>query len=99
CQSYQTKKASLPEKGVLLESAAMRNWILGSAMLVLGLTAHPVAAWWRPGAEFLPPPIHYEERTVTCYRPEYRTEYREVQRTVYRCVPATHEQEIKDTVP
>jgi len=39
-----------------------------------------------------------EERVITKFRPECRTEYREVQRVVYRKVPETHEKEIVEEV-
>jgi hypothetical protein len=43
-------------------------------------------------------PVRFEERTITCYRPEYRTAYQTVKHTVYRCVPESRQREIEETV-
>ncbi len=66
-----------------------------STTLMMGAAADSAWAWWHDVPWCAPVPLQFVEQTVTCYRPEYRTEYREVQRTVYRCVPETHEQEIR----
>jgi hypothetical protein len=77
----------------------MKTWMracLVASALVFGLADTGRAHWRRdcgPSAA-----VGFEERTITCYRPEYHTEYREIQRTAYRCVPETHEQEIRETV-
>src|SRR5262249_53774387 len=75
----------------------MRNcaWAAGVA-LVFGLSLPVVAG--RPEPVGPPKPVGFEQRTITCYRTEFRTEYREVERTVYRCVPETHEEQITETV-
>src|ERR1700758_4714413 len=75
----------------------MRKLILTGVVALaveLGILVGTASAWWPCG---LPPlPTRFEERTITYYRPELKTEYREVQRTVSRCVPETHEQEIQE---
>src|SRR5262245_38583304 len=80
---------------------AMRiRWIPACAIMAalgLGLVTETASARWRCYSPS-PPPVRYEERTMTYYRPEYRTEYREVQRTVYRLVPETREREVTETV-
>ena len=72
---------------------------LGAYMIaVLGIACPPTPVGGPGALACVPPPIRFQERTVTRYRPEYRTEYREVQRTVYRTVPETYEKEITETV-
>src|SRR5438309_1168765 len=75
----------------------LRACVVGTTLL-LGTAAEPVNAWWRCVPACVPAPIAFVERTITCYRPEYRTEFREVQRTTYRNVPETREQEVRETV-
>src|SRR6266699_2314262 len=80
-----------------MEVKAMCKWMLAGVAAVLlgmGLAESAGAGWhcWQTCSL----PVQLEQRTVTCYRPEYRTEWREVERTVFRCVPETHEQEIKE---
>src|SRR3954451_5765351 len=73
----------------------MRTWIAARlAAVALGLGVAGTATAWYPCCT----PVAVEYRTVTCYRPEMRTELREVERTVYRCVPETREQEVQETV-
>src|SRR6266851_1884690 len=83
-----------------MEDQTMRiRWIPACAMVAalgLGVANEMASGQWRCYPP--PPPVRYEERTITCYRPEYRTEYREVQRTVFRTVPETREQQITETV-
>ena len=76
-------------------------WFSACAMVAalgLGETSETARGQWWCYYPPSPPPIRYEERTITCYRPEYRTEYRNVQRTVYRLVPETQERELTETV-
>src|SRR2546423_12456131 len=72
--------------------------VLSGAAVLLGLAASagPAAANWPC---VLPPPIRFEERVITKFRPEYRTEFREVRRTVFRKVPETRVEEVREQVP
>src|SRR5262245_14614206 len=69
-----------------------------ACLLALGVAALTGVAGAQPPCELPPPLVRWEQRTITCYRHEYRTELREVQRTVYRRVPVTREKEIQETV-
>src|SRR5258707_13312947 len=77
----------------------MCKWMLAgvaAVLLGLGLAESAGAGWHCWQACSLP--VQLEQRTVTCYRPEYRTEWREVERTVYRCVPEAHGEGVKERV-
>src|SRR5262245_16457362 len=78
----------------------MRGMVVACvAVLALGLGAvETSSAGWPCWSSCAPAPVQCQSQTITCYRPEYRTEWREVERTVYRCVPEVKEQEIKETV-
>src|SRR5947207_1029456 len=101
CPSFAKPRAVGPgDRVVVVEEQDMRSRLLsGLAALALSLgLAGPAWAWGDCGVPCAPPPVQVTYQTVTCYRPEYRTEWREVKHTVYRCVPETHEQTINETV-
>ena len=53
---------------------------LAGGLVAVGISDGAWAGW--PCYQPCPPPVRLEQRIVTCYRPEFRTELREVKRTV-----------------
>src|SRR5262249_50147796 len=95
---------NIGKSGSQREGISMRRNIPAffiALLVCLAAGVSSASARWPCGSawqlEWLPC-VRFETRTITCYRPEYRTEYREVQRTDYRRVPETRLQEIEETV-
>jgi hypothetical protein len=79
----------MPMKAVLLTSLAAVG---------LGLAVPAARACGPCCLPCLVVPVCLEQRTVTCYRTEYRTELRPVPKTIYHSVPETKIVEVKEKV-